>query len=59
MALALKSEECNGKYDVTIYTTHHDKTHCFEETINNSKCFYVSCYLSFFVIMFFKNLIMK
>jgi alpha-1,3/alpha-1,6-mannosyltransferase len=36
MALALKDTSVDSltKHDVTIYTTHHDKTHCFEETLN-------------------------
>ena len=38
LALALKDtknvDTNSNTHDVTIYTTHHDKTHCFEETIN-------------------------
>jgi len=30
----------NG-HDITIYTSHHDKLHCFEETINDGKYIYV------------------
>jgi len=39
IALALKDTSVESKmlHDITIYTTHHDKSHCFEETLNDRK----------------------
>lgn len=38
----------NSGHDITIYTSHHDKLHCFEETINNGM--HVFIYISLFYV---------
>ena len=38
LGLALKDKyrgsDANLDHDVTLYTTHHDQSHCFEETLD-------------------------